>query len=72
MGVVLRIRIPTDEADLRELLDRLLNKGLFCGMPILMLEGEFGPITVSRIETNTATYGKQRRRHYERWPANRD
>jgi hypothetical protein len=62
----LRIHIPIDETDLRDLLDRILDKGLFCGMVNLMLLGDTNlsdpdnRISVFSVDTNTRTYaGRQ-------------
>jgi hypothetical protein len=35
-----RVHIPTDETELRDLLDRILDKGLFLGAANLLLLGE--------------------------------
>ena len=36
----MRVRIPTDETELRDLLDRILDKGLFLGAANLLLLSE--------------------------------
>ena len=62
----MRIHTPTDEADLRDLLDRILDKGLFCGMANLMVLGSTdlshpdNRISVSSVHTNTGEYAGRR------------
>ena len=58
----MRLRIPTDEAELRDHLDRILDKGLSCGPMNQMLLGltdlsaPENRMSVSSIDTNTQTY----------------
>ena len=62
----MRLRVPTDEADLNDLLDRVLDKGLLCGIGNLMVLSDNDPahsadrFRVSSVETNTGTYGKRK------------
>ena len=57
-----RIHIPADEVELRDLLDRILDKGVFCvfaNLGVLNstdLSRPSNQISVASVETNTQTY----------------
>ena len=57
-----RIHVPADEVELRDLLDRILDKGVFCvfaNLGVLNstdLSQPSNHISVSAVETNTQTY----------------
>ena len=58
----MRLRIPTEEAELRDHLDRILDKGLSCGPMNQMLLGmtdlshHDNRMSISSVDTNTHTY----------------
>jgi hypothetical protein len=61
---VLRIHVTTDDAELTDLLDRILDKGLFLGSASLLTLGHTNlsapdtHITLASMQTNTNSYAR--------------
>lgn len=62
----MRIHTPVDDESLSDLLDRILNKGLFLADMLTLGETNFvqngTSISVSSVETNTGMYAARERR----------